>query len=283
MAKLAIHLHEEGHQLNNPIKFINKGREKKGVKSSKCSELEAPEDCSVIKNEISSEEDLNKEDLNPEDSTKEEDTEEETEPFTMTGTPKEPSKQNQPDPRSPSCVHVESIPSGAASWDPVPHQTMSGHWQNFDFFNSFKRHGCIVICMIIHNGVQNASDVEVEWINPRCMKICICWPEWFASVLQMMDFHVTSGNGNAVPKHDRQHLLTLAFAENAATCFGGQNQVWDKGFFSSDSNMDVDEDTTEIELLKVTVGLRTVPMVQITAEENQEAESKKKCTVLREM
>ena len=47
--------------------------------------------------------------------------------------------------------------------------------------------------------------------------------------------------------------------------------------------MDVDEDTTEIELLKVTVGLRTVPMVQITAEENQEAESKKKCTVLREM
>ena len=57
--------------------------------------------------------------------------------------------------------------------------------------------------------------------------------------------------------------------------------MWGKDF-SFDGHMDTEEETTGVKLLKVTPGQRIVTMVQITAEENQEAESRKKCTVTKQ-
>ena len=56
---------------------------------------------------------------------------------------------------------------------PVFHPTQPGFWEQMDFNNNMQSTGCVMIRMIVHNGVLNSSDIEAEWQNSRLLKVRI--------------------------------------------------------------------------------------------------------------
>ena len=94
-----------------------------------------------------------------------------------------------------------------------------------DFNSNVQSTGCVMIQMIVHNGVLNSSDIEAEWQNSRLLKVRIRWPDWFTSVLQMMEFNTTNANGTPTPAFGRDHPLTISFGECVRNRLDDDKQV----------------------------------------------------------
>ena len=89
-------------------------------------------------------------------------------------------------------------PSGPARFvdgdmNPIAYPMMAGYWDKIDFSNQMKNIGYIMVRMIVHPGIT-PQRVQCKWISSSTLQIRFSWPEFFTSVLQMLEFD-TDTNG----------------------------------------------------------------------------------------
>ena len=283
MSTLAKALQAQGHRLANPIELVNKDRAKQGLSLlTDTDPVQGGIQIAESSSDTSSEEE--EEVLSDEEASSVEASEEEAMP-SYRSPKKTPSKSAHRAMGSPGghVVMGTNSPTGPAclmngDMNPIPYPMMSGYWEKVDFV-TFEATGNVMIKMVIHNGINNVTDIEAIWQSPTLLKIRLRWPDWFGSVLQMLDFDQTSVNGNSVPTYGRDHPLTLSLAKGVGARMNEQREVWDEGYLSFERAMDQDNDNLEVEILDVAVGQCKVRLLQIIAQEAKDVPKKQKAKV----
>ena len=159
-------------------------------------------------------------------------------------------------------------PSGPARFvestlNPIAYPMMAGYWDKVDFSNGMKSTGYIMVRMIVHPGIEPHM-VDAKWDGPETLQLRFRWPDFFKSVLQMLDFDVDENNR---PRFSRDHQLTGSFGKFVHERMDDESQVWDTGYLSFDRPMDQDQSNIKVEVLDAKVGQKKYTILQIVARE----------------